>query len=63
MVVNMIKQEDKFRSFCGSSFSFYTLITLEKYRTQKWRWGKEYFYVNMYRPDSISKTTYYAELM
>lgn len=59
----MIKPEDKFRSFCGSSFSFLTLSTLEKYRTQKWRWGKDYFYINMYRTNSISKTTHYAELM
>ena len=61
MGVNMIKPEDKFRSFCGSSFSLFTLSTLEKYRTQKWRWGKDCFYINMYRPDSISKTTYYVE--
>ena len=61
MGVNMIKPEDKFRSFCGSSFSFYTLITLEKHRTQKFRWSKDCFYINMYRPDSISKTTYYVE--
>ena len=63
MGVNMIKPEDKFRSFCGSSFLFCTLSTLEKYSTQKWRWRKDYFYINMYRPDSISKTNYYAELM
>lgn len=57
----MIKPEDKFRSFCGSSFELDVLSTLEKYTTQQWRWGKDYFYINMYRPDSISKTTYYVE--
>ena len=59
----MIKQEDKFRSFCGSSFTLGTLITTEKFITQKWRWGKDSFYVNMYRTDAISKTTYYVELI
>ena len=48
MGVNMIKPEDKFRSFCGSSFTLGTLITTEKFITQKWRWGKDSFYVNMY---------------
>lgn len=57
----MIKPEDRFRAFCGSSFSFYTPITLEKHITQKFRWSKKCFYTNMYRPDSISKTTYYVE--
>ena len=59
----MIKPEDKFRSFCISSFSFYTLITLEKYRTQKWKLGEYYFYMSMYDKNSIYNTTYYAELM
>ena len=61
MGVNMIKPEDKFRSFCGSSFSFYTLITLEKHRTQKFQWGKNCFYISMYDKNSIYNTTYYAE--
>lgn len=59
----MIKPEDKFRSFCGSSFELDALSTLEKYRTEKWRWGKDYFYINIYKPYSISKTTYYVELI
>ena len=59
----MIKPEDKFRSFCGSCFALGALSTIEKYRTQKWRWGKNGFYENMYRIDSISKTTYYVELI
>ena len=59
----MIKPEDKFRSFCGSSFSFCTLSTLEKYRTQKFRLGKVCFYMSMYNKNSIYNTTYYAELM
>lgn len=59
----MIKPEDKFRSFCGSYFALDTLSTIEKYRTQKWRWGKNCFYENMYRRDSIPKTTYYVELI
>ncbi len=59
----MIKPEDKFYSFCGSSFALDTLITIEKYSTQKLRWRKNCFYENMYRGDSISKTTYCAELI
>ena len=59
----MIKPEDKFRSFCGSSFALCTLSTTEKYITQKWRWRKNRFYRNMYRADGISKTTYYVELI
>ena len=62
MGVNMIKPEDKFRSFCGSSFTIKTLDRIKKYNVQKYIWNKDYFYVNMYRTDSISKTTYYAEL-
>ena len=63
MGVNMIKPEDKFRSFCGSSFALGTLSTTEKYITRKWRWRKNGFYENMYRADGISKTTYYVELI
>lgn len=59
----MIKPEDTFRSFCGSSYTLDTLSTTEKYITRYWRWSKKCFYRNMYRTDGISKTTYYVELI
>ena len=59
----MIKPEDKFRSFCGSYFEVDAIITIGKYRTQKFRWGKKCFYMSMYDKNSIYNTTYYVELM
>ena len=59
----MIKPEDKFRSFCGSSCTLGTLSTTEKFITQKLRWGKYYFYMSMYGKNSIYNTTYYVELI
>ena len=63
MGVNMIKPEDTFNLFCRCFSVSHTLTIEEKYRTQKWRLGKYYFYMSMYDKNSIYNTTYYAELM